>query len=54
MNVLSAKLQSKLESRPTNTMLRSETIQDTDQNHTTLLKSADIPRMNIKIPRTFD
>lgn len=29
MNVLSAKLQSKLESRPTNTMLRSETIQDT-------------------------
>ena len=51
MNVLSTVVQATINSRPTNTDLRS---QKDDSGYTKLLKSAEIMDLNIKIPDNFD
>ena len=53
MNILSVGLQAKIETLPTNTVLRSES-KSVDDVHRILLKSTDIKDPNLKIPEIFD
>lgn len=54
MNVLSLKLKAEIESRPTDTYLRSDYSHNNEKEHIKLIKFADIPDKSIKIPDQFD
>ena len=54
MSVLSASLKAKIEARPTDTILRSQNSAEDQERHKILIKSADTPQSNIKVPDQFD
>lgn len=54
MNVLSTSLRAKIESRPTNTLLRSQNSTKDIDTHIQLIKSSHTPKDHIKVPLQFD